>query len=131
MTCYCNSGQDFQHCCEPFIFKYDFPATAEQLMRSRYSAYCLNDLTYLNETSLTPHESMNADISWITLDVIHVTHGKRDDSAGTVEFNALFKQDHHYYILHEKSTFKRVANQWRYVNGDSRIIPHQSPYIYD
>ena len=39
MKCYCCSGREFEDCCQPFIKGLAKPATAEALMRSRYSAY--------------------------------------------------------------------------------------------
>ena len=40
MKCFCQSGQNFSDCCQPFIQGQKLPVTAEQLMRSRFSAYC-------------------------------------------------------------------------------------------
>lgn len=41
--CYCGSGQTFISCCEPLICGKAYAQTPEQLMRSRYSAYCHHD----------------------------------------------------------------------------------------
>ena len=38
-TCPCSSGQTYNDCCAPFHRHESLPQTAEQLMRSRYSAY--------------------------------------------------------------------------------------------
>jgi SEC-C motif-containing protein len=43
LSCYCGSGKPFNHCCEPLICGQAFAQSPEQLMRSRYSAYCHHD----------------------------------------------------------------------------------------
>lgn len=47
MSCYCGSAQNFAFCCLPFIEGKHKPTTAEQLMRSRYSAYCIAQVDYI------------------------------------------------------------------------------------
>lgn len=50
MFCYCGSAQDFAICCLPFIEGQQKPTTPEQLMRSRYSAYCVANIHYIHQT---------------------------------------------------------------------------------
>lgn len=50
MSCYCGSAQNFAICCLPFIEGKQKPATAEQLMRSRYSAYCVAHVDYIRHS---------------------------------------------------------------------------------
>lgn len=40
--CCCQSKLAYQDCCKPYHVHQRFPATAEALMRSRYSAYVFN-----------------------------------------------------------------------------------------
>lgn len=40
-NCPCQSGHHYADCCGKFHLKQAFPETAEQLMRSRYTAYVL------------------------------------------------------------------------------------------
>src|SRR4030066_174277 len=49
-ACPCGSGQAYAVCCGTFIDNDVLPATAEQLMRSRYSAYVLAREDYLLRT---------------------------------------------------------------------------------
>ena len=49
--CYCKSGLEFSACCEPFLRVLEVAPTALSLMRSRYSAYCLGDVNYLQATT--------------------------------------------------------------------------------
>ena len=46
-ACPCGLKDPYSECCEPFHTKQTLPATAELLMRSRYSAYALRLVDYL------------------------------------------------------------------------------------
>lgn len=50
MRCYCCSSKPFKECCEPFITGVKYPNSAEQLMRSRFSAYATAHYHYILET---------------------------------------------------------------------------------
>ena len=50
MRCYCCSSKPFNECCEPFIKGVKNPSSAEQLMRSRFSAYATAHYQYILET---------------------------------------------------------------------------------
>jgi SEC-C motif domain protein len=94
---------------------------AEQLMRSRYSAYVHGQLDYLLETwhpqtrpsSLAPNPS---DLHWLGLDVRH--HVQTDETHATVEFVARSKQGGRATRLHEISRFERLDGCWTYVDGN-------------
>ena len=47
MKCPCTSGSDYASCCEPIITQQQQAKTAEQLMRSRYSAYALGKVDWI------------------------------------------------------------------------------------
>lgn len=49
--CPCKSNISYSDCCEPYHNSTKLPSTAEQLMRSRYSAYALKLINYLIETT--------------------------------------------------------------------------------
>ena len=48
--CYCCSQIEFKICCEPFLKGKQIPNTPELLMRSRYTAFCLTDMVYVQKT---------------------------------------------------------------------------------
>ena len=48
--CLCGSTLTYGDCCQPFHSAKQIPATAEALMRSRYTAYTLRDGAYLQAT---------------------------------------------------------------------------------
>jgi len=88
-------------------------------MRSRYSAYCVGDVNYLQATTYnhtwTDQELKTiqdwADNShWQHLDII-------DFSEESVEFKAYYIFENKQHVHHEKSTFIKVKDMWKYVDG--------------
>jgi len=124
-TCPCGKGI-YDVCCGRFISDAAVPATAEQLMRSRYTAFSLREEAYLRSTwhpDTLPDEPITAesDVKWIGLDVIKHKHVKDSDEA-TVEFVARFKVGGRAHRLHEVSSFVRQPDaagvaRWYYVDG--------------
>ncbi|WP_242490017.1 YchJ family protein [Noviherbaspirillum cavernae] len=118
MPCPCG-GADYAACCGRFIERGETPRTAEELMRSRYSAFTLKDDAYLKSSwhpRTRPAEAVAQDegIKWLGLDVRrHVPAG---DEA-TVEFIARYKVGGRAHRLHEVSRFVREDGRWFYVDG--------------
>lgn len=50
IQCYCESGLSFELCCQPMISGGQLAQTAQMLMRSRYTAFCLHYEDYLLQT---------------------------------------------------------------------------------
>ncbi len=96
-------------------------ASAEQLMRSRYSAYALGRFDYLSATwhaSTRPAdlgEEHGEALKWLGLSVKrHVAEGDR----ASVEFVARFRVKGRGQRLHEVSRFVREDGRWYYVDGE-------------
>ena len=119
-NCYCGAEILFEHCCEPKINRNVKAATAEELMRSRYSAYCIQAADYLVATThlSTRKFHRKSDIldwsksnTWVKLEVISF-----DET--TVEFKAFYLDESLKAITHhEKSTFTFENGSWFYVDG--------------
>jgi len=120
--CPCGSGRAGADCCNPFITGTDLPETAEQLMRSRYTAYTRGDATYLSATwhPTTRHQDLEADatLRWLGLKIVATELGGAHDRHGVVEFVARYKIAGRAHRLHERSRFKRHQGRWYYVDGD-------------
>lgn len=123
----CPCGQPrFEKCCGRFITGGQVPATAELLMRSRYTAFALRDEAYLRATwfpDTLPEEELTSetDVKWIGLDIKKHQHASGSDEA-TVEFVARFKVGGKAHRLHEISNFVRQPDdsgqaRWYYVDG--------------
>jgi SEC-C motif-containing protein len=61
-TCYCGSGQEFSSCCQPLLLGEQHAVTAEQLMRSRFSAYCTQAIDYIVQTYHASQRSATATV---------------------------------------------------------------------
>jgi SEC-C motif-containing protein len=97
--------------------------TAEDLMRSRYSAYVLGLVDYLEATwhpSTRPADlaPLPAGLRWLGLEVRR--HVRQDEDHALVEFVARSKQGGRAERLHETSRFVREDGRWYYVDGDIR-----------
>ena len=127
MNCYCCSGKELENCCRPFIENRAKPATAEALMRSRYTAYVLAETGYLLRST---HPSTRKfygveDLSawaranrWQRLEVIATEKGTAQDRIGTVEFKAYYLDaDDAPRVHHEISNFRKELGKWFYVDG--------------
>jgi SEC-C motif domain protein len=118
MACPCG-GASYASCCGRFIDGAENAATAEQLMRSRYSAYVLRNDAYLKATwhvSTRPTENLVADdgLKWLGLEVRrHVPAGDK----ATVEFVARCRSGGRAQRMHEISNFVREDGKWYYVDG--------------
>jgi SEC-C motif-containing protein len=118
--CYCKSGLNFSECCEPILRVLEIAPSALSLMRSRYSAYCLGDVNYLQATThdhTWSDEELKfiqdwADNSfWQHLDIV-------DFNDEMVEFKAYYVFEGKQHMHHEKSLFLKVNDMWKYVDGE-------------
>ena len=120
--CPCCSDKLFTDCCKPVIADHSNAKTAEQLMRSRYTAFTLADNKYLMDSwSLkTRPKEIHAEedgIQWITLEVEKCEKGNSDDQDGFVTFTARFLSSGNLCRLHEKSSFIKDGGLWYYLDG--------------
>ncbi|MCT7661598.1 YchJ family protein [Mycobacterium deserti] len=120
--CPCGSGAQLGRCCLPLHTGERQAETAEQLMRSRYSAYAVGDADYLWRTwhPRTRPESVavDPDIVWTGLEIVRCVDGDPGDEQGEVEFRAHHREGRRTGTLHELSRFAVRARQWFYVDGD-------------
>lgn len=118
--CYCGTELSFENCCQPIIEGLQKATSAEQLMRSRYSAYCIQAADYLVATTNASTRKFHkkADIlewsksnTWLKLEIISSTEN-------TVEFKAYYLDESlKANIHHEKSKFVLEEGNWFYVDG--------------
>jgi len=120
--CPCSPEKKFTLCCEPYLNNNAHPATAEILMRSRYTAYVLHNTDYLlatwHPTTRPKSLELQQEIKWLGLKVISSHEGMENDTSGTVEFVARNKLAGHAFRLHENSRFLRENGRWYYLDGD-------------
>ncbi|MEV7973969.1 YchJ family protein [Cellulomonas sp. NPDC089187] len=119
--CPCLSGQPYDDCCGRFHRGEATAPTAEQLMRSRFSAFAVNDADYLLATwhPRTRPAMLELDPAdrWYRLDVHATERGGPFDDAGLVEFTAYHRGPSGAGTLHEVSRFVREDGRWLYLDG--------------
>ncbi|MBC5783937.1 hypothetical protein H8N03_13355 [Ramlibacter sp. USB13] len=112
----------FAQCCGPFLagFASQPAPDAETLMRSRYSAFVLQDGPYLLATwhpsTRPPAVDFEPGLKWLGLDVRD--HRVLDPTHAEVEFVARSRLAGRGHRLHERSRFVREEGRWFYVDGD-------------
>lgn len=120
-SCPCRRGQDYALCCGPLLAGDRPAATAEALMRSRYTAFAEGDAGYLLRTwhaSTRPARLDLDDTRWQFLEIVRTERGGLFDDTGVVEFVAHYRTPAGRGVLHEVSRFTREDGQWRYLDGD-------------
>lgn len=111
-------------CCGQYLSGQQRALTAEQLMRSRYTAYVVGNENYLLETwhpstrpgSLRLEQATSP--KWIGLDIKATKQGEENDNEGTVEFVARYKVNGKAERLHEVSRFIKEQGKWYYLDGN-------------
>nr|WP_136251119.1 YchJ family metal-binding protein [Ningiella ruwaisensis] len=120
--CPCKSMKRYEDCCLPILNDEKPALNCEQLMRSRYTAYCVNNFEYIvNTYSLRARNEQNisvdfikhqaASTKWLHLNVVN-------SHETSVEFKAFYQDGRAIYCLHELSYFVQENGKWRYDNGD-------------
>ncbi len=131
--CPCGSTKTLAQCCLKLI-NGDAPAqSAEQLMRSRYSAFVLGAYPYLlsshwqsdsDKSDLKALQESNQHTQWLSLRII-------DSQDNQVEFCAYYREHDGFYCLHERSNFIQQDGNWFYTDGElfkdsGRIKPNRN-----
>lgn len=123
--CPCKSREIYGLCCGRFHSGKSIPETAEQLMRSRYSAYFFRLVDYLVDTTHPDAKTaqLKQDLQrtidapkWMFLTILRTSKGQVGDKAGKVEFIADYYANGGLEKLHECSRFRRYKGLWKYVD---------------
>lgn len=121
-VCPCGSAKLFAACCGPYLDGAPAP-TAEALMRSRYTAYTLGDMNYIERTCGGPAAygfvKSDAAISaanteWLGLTITSRIAGLENDEVGTVGFTFKGRQNGQPFAESEISAFRKVDGRWLY-----------------
>jgi len=122
-NCPCGKELSYEECCKPYILGEKTPVTAEDTMRSRYTAYVVGEVDYVYNThnpktigTLSKEEikHWSESTEWTKLEIIETVDGGADDSEGIVEFKGYFLEEGETLFHHERSLFKKINGSWMY-----------------
>jgi len=112
--CFCGSNDEFSSCCQPYINQELPVQTAEQLMRSRFSAYADGNAQYIYDTYAKSsqkaqsvkelNEWSNACV-WLALQIHPLPNDVNTSKEQYVEFSAFYITNQTLCELREKSRF--------------------------
>ena len=127
MQCPCNPQKKYSDCCEKAHQNIKTVLTAEALMRSRYSAFVLAKIDYLQKSHHSNTRPSNQEkeeilqwtksVNWLKLEVLNTVKGSKTDSIGTVEFKAYFMENGKIDVIHENSSFCKENKHWVYLKA--------------
>lgn len=133
-TCPCHSTLLFSDCCEPYLLGSKKPEKPEQLMRSRYTAYSLANIDYIQKTmqkKASKHYNAGTarewakSVTWLGLTVIDAP--APNNNTGTVTFFARFLENTAKKCIYEKSLFEKIEGDWFYVDGSTLKLMRNDP----
>ena len=127
--CPCGSVFPYTDCCGLLIRGATIADTAEDLMRSRYTAHVVKDWDYLVQTrhpeerkDLKDLATANEGVEWKKLEVLHSQKGSHSDKDGEVTYVASYEKDGKAETLHETAIFIKEEGRWYYCGEQSRPI---------
>ena len=132
--CPCGSLQKYKKCCKVFHDKIKLPKTALELMKSRFTAFSVQNADYIIFTTHKDNPDFTNDIkSWKAdildlsqntnlekLEILDFSEEDAEDTESFVTFKATLKQYNNDISFTEKSRFLKENGNWLY--GDSLFI---------
>lgn len=125
-NCPCGSKSEYLKCCGPFHKGTSFPSSAEETMRSRYTAFVKGEIDYIYDShNPKTREQVNKDeirtwsekSEWQGLEILDVQKGGKDDEAGRVEFVAHYSVDGEELDHQEVADFIKIDDRWYFHDG--------------
>lgn len=121
--CPCGTGRDATECCLPVIRRERSAATAEELMRSRYTAFVVNDVDWImdshhpetvDEVDRDEVGQWASGSEWLGLRIRDTEAGQEGDDEGIVSFRARYKVQGQQVDHVERARFVRDEGEWRF-----------------
>ncbi len=125
--CPCGSVFPYTDCCGILIRGTTVADTAEDLMRSRYTAHVVEEWDYLIQTRRSDERKdlqdmaiANEGVEWKKLEVLHSHKGGQADEEGEVTYSATFEKDGKTEVLKETAIFLKEEGRWVYCGQRSQ-----------
>ena len=126
-ACPCKSGRPYGECCGRILDGGAKAATAEELMRARYTAYATEHIPFLRDSAVKAvrdefdekaSTAWSRAARWHSLEIIRTEKGGPDDTTGVVEFRATYTANGEFCNHHEVSTFVKEPDGWKFEDGE-------------
>lgn len=140
-SCPCSSGVNYSDCCQPYHLG-QLPLTAEQLMRSRYTAFVLQNIDYVVATTVPSQQALldqkvlknwAATTNWVGLNILkHQENLAKTNSSpkhSAVEFEAFFQEKGQKQRHHEYSLFVQIGERWYFVDPTVMLPTMKQPCL--
>ena len=123
MSCPCGLAE-YQDCCQPLHLGVKKATTAEQLMRSRYSAFAKGEMDYIQRTTAIGQQVVldmkaigdwSQANNWLKLEIVN-RNEKLDKTHAMVEFKAHYHDGKTQEIHHELSHFVKFDETWYFLD---------------
>lgn len=137
MLCPCQSHKPYTDCCQPFHIGITLPETAEQLMRSRYTAYTQVNIDYIVATTVPSQQPLldrqamqhwGETTKWAGLAILSHNPALSKQHAH-VEFKAFFETPNGIEAHHEHSLFVKIQQRWYFVDPTVPLPSQKQPCI--
>jgi SEC-C motif-containing protein len=137
-ACPCGTGRPYEACCGPAIAGTRPAETAEELMRSRYTAFARAAVDYIIATH---HGKTRGEVSadsvrdwattseWLGFEVLGTDRGGLADDRGAVKFRARYRQKGKIFEHLEVAHFEREDGAWRFVTSDTPPAERGAPKV--
>jgi SEC-C motif-containing protein len=125
--CPCGSGSAYSSCCLLVLNDHRLAATAQILMRSRYTAFVKQHSQHIQSSwhMTTRPKILNFDdhpVVWLGLEIQSCQDGLASDNSGNVDFTCSYLENGQLCKLQEVSQFLKEDGLWYYLQGECRVI---------
>jgi SEC-C motif-containing protein len=133
--CPCQSGHPFSACCAPVLNGKMKAATAEDLLRARYSAFATGAIDFViathhsktrDQVNRDEIETWSKGSKWLGLRVIEKEAGGAADDKGTIIFHAQYETDGKLQNHYERSYFEKENGEWKFLDAEGL---QAGPYV--
>ncbi|PJG42690.1 preprotein translocase subunit SecA [Acinetobacter tandoii] len=135
--CPCGLGI-YTECCQPLHLGQCVAASAEQLMRSRYSAFAKHQIDYIVQTTALGQQpaldvpaiqAWSESNQWLGLEVVQAQE-KLDKTHAQVEFKAHYHDGQQAHTHHEVSHFVKHAQHWYFLDPTTdQVLTMKQPCV--
>lgn len=123
IPCPCGQGE-YAQCCQPLHTAQAKAQSAEQLMRSRYSAFARHEIDYIVQTTALGQQqaldvpaiaNWSKSNQWLRLEVVQADENL-DKTHAQVEFKAHYHDGKQAHVHHEVSHFVKQNGAWFFLD---------------